>query len=64
MLKSFQYLPLPITKVFLYSKNEQFYRFRSTFEDFDLLCREYSDLYEILKITKYYFSLMIICPED
>lgn len=39
-------------------------KYKSTFEEFNLKVRVYKHVKEILKVTKYYFSLVIVCPEE
>lgn len=38
--------------------------YKTTLEQFNLKVRLYKHVKEILKVTKYYFSLAIICPEE
>lgn len=64
LLKSYQMPPLPTSKVFMCSRNKKFFRYGSVLEDFDLKIRCFQSPRDILKVTKYYFSLLIVCPEE
>lgn len=56
--------PLSTTKIFLCATNKHFFRYKSTFEEFNLQVRLFNDVKDIFKITKFYFSLVIVCPEE
>jgi hypothetical protein len=55
---------LPISKLFFCSSSPEFQRFAPVFEDFGLKVRCYDSISELIRTTRLYFSVMVVCPEE
>jgi hypothetical protein len=55
---------LPISKTFFCSTSPAFLRYAPVFEAFSLKVRAYGTIAELIKTTRLYFSVMVVCPEE
>lgn len=54
---------LPISKIYFYSNTQGLQKHIPVFEHFGLHVKMYSNLGDLIKTTRLYFSVMIICRE-
>ena len=63
-LKSQKMTPLGVKKIFFCSKEREFLRYASVLSKLNFEIRYFEHIEDILRTSRLYFSVMVICPED